>query len=521
MHLFPQRESLQELGNEIFKLVSYGATSEQWAEWLRVPLEHAVARGNLDLVDTLLQAGADGGAGWRGCRGRTLLHAAAVGGNPDVLTALLGAGAQPDVNVVSLSPKRSALYVATVCGHTHVARRLILAGADVRCEDLVDQCSILHEAASDGHEQLVNDLLIGGADPNADSREYGTPLHQAADAGHAGITSALLLRGANKDALTEDGDTPLMWAAERGRLDVMETLVAAGADLNIRDKNNCSAVDQTALKGSIPVLKAILGYGADVNSRDHDGHSALHKVVARRHKAGVIDALVEAGADIELKSNSGDTPLFRAAYFSNAEALLALLKRGASVLVRNGCEETPLHRACSRQFPGLEVAVDLLLRWGADETALDNHDETPADVLAHVPYYYENRSPIGEVERVRLLLARAPADRAWRRRGWLVMVRSRTLKERGCRDNARNDVGSSSNAARDLTGEVCKIARTHGAAGGAVEHDTHGRLDTGSSRVEGEVGAGAGAESGGLRGMVALLVGLEVEGIFRTAVGFL
>ena len=29
MHIFPQRESLRELGGEIFKLVSYGATPEQ------------------------------------------------------------------------------------------------------------------------------------------------------------------------------------------------------------------------------------------------------------------------------------------------------------------------------------------------------------------------------------------------------------------------------------------------------------------------------------------------------------
>ena len=62
MHMFSKGASLQELGNDIFKLVSYGATPEQWAEWLRVPLEHAVARGNLDLVNTLLQAGADGSA---------------------------------------------------------------------------------------------------------------------------------------------------------------------------------------------------------------------------------------------------------------------------------------------------------------------------------------------------------------------------------------------------------------------------------------------------------------------------
>lgn len=144
-----------------------------------MPLEHAAARGNLDLVNKLLGAGADGSAGYRGCRGRTLLDAAAVGGSTDVVAALLGAGAQPDVNVVSLSWRRSALYTATVCGHEAVARRLILAGADARFEDLLDRCSVLHEAAYGGHEQLVKELIEAGADPNLLEGRYGsTALHQ-------------------------------------------------------------------------------------------------------------------------------------------------------------------------------------------------------------------------------------------------------------------------------------------------------------------------------------------------------
>lgn len=56
----------------------------QWQEWFRVPLEHAIAQGNLDLFNNLLGAGAIGRAGWRGCRGRTLLDAATVGGNEEV-----------------------------------------------------------------------------------------------------------------------------------------------------------------------------------------------------------------------------------------------------------------------------------------------------------------------------------------------------------------------------------------------------------------------------------------------------
>ena len=143
MHPYPKRVSLEGLETEIFKLVSSSATPEQWKEWLRVPLEHAAARGNLGLFNKLLEAGANGGAGWRGCDGRTLLDAAALGGNKDVVSGLLRAGAQPDVNVVSVSSGRSALWTATVIGHEAVGIRLIVAGANVNFEDPVD-LSLIH-----------------------------------------------------------------------------------------------------------------------------------------------------------------------------------------------------------------------------------------------------------------------------------------------------------------------------------------------------------------------------------------
>lgn len=52
--------SLHEVAAEIFKLVSCCCTSsEEWVEWLRVPLSCAVTSGNEDLVMRLLPAGDD------------------------------------------------------------------------------------------------------------------------------------------------------------------------------------------------------------------------------------------------------------------------------------------------------------------------------------------------------------------------------------------------------------------------------------------------------------------------------
>ncbi|CAM9898886.1 unnamed protein product, partial [Ectocarpus sp. 8 AP-2014] len=79
------RTALGGLETRLFQLVSKNATSAQWEEWLRAPLEHAVAEGDKDLALALLKAGANGGAGWKGCDDRTLLQAAAEGGDEEVV----------------------------------------------------------------------------------------------------------------------------------------------------------------------------------------------------------------------------------------------------------------------------------------------------------------------------------------------------------------------------------------------------------------------------------------------------
>lgn len=314
-----------------------------------------------------------------------------------------------------------------------------------------------------------------------------------------------------------------MWAAERGRLATAEALLAAGVDFNIRDSAGFSALDCAACAGHVPVVKAILAHGADVDSRNDDGLSALHKA-AVNNQADAIDALMEAGADIELRSNHGETPLFQAAYFSHNKSMLNLLKRGADVTACDEIGFSPLHITCFEKHPGVEVAVGLLLRWGADETALDDGGGTPSDLLNLGRIGHESRHSQEEVERLRLLLAREQADRAWRRRSWLLMLRSRaSTAEVASHDSDVSNRGCSSKAGiQDREGR--KIARVEAAAG--VQHDTWGHR---SSRGGGEagglvgIGAGGGAEANAVdfHGIVALLLELELEGVFRTVVSFL
>lgn len=374
-----------------------------------------------------------------------------------MVTALLRAGAKPDVDVVSMAPKRSALYVATVCGHEEAARSLLSAGADARFEDPVDRCSVLHEAAWAGHEQLVTDLLMAGADPSrlgpAPSMG-GAPLHQAAAGGHPNIVSALLLKGVDIDVPDDCGESPLMWAVDEGQLAAVEALVTAGANFNIRSTVNCfSALDCAASEGHVHILKAILAHGADVNARDDKGYTALH-TAAGADQAGVVEALVEEGANVDPMISTGWTPLSFAACVSNNKALISLLQNEAVVNKRGVKKYTALHHACSGRYPGLAETVDLLLRWGADETALTTGGETAAHLLGAHTLFHEEEEPYcsdEEMGRTRLLLARAGADRTWRRRSWLIMVYSRASKTAANNENGSKCGGDSTESTARAT----------------------------------------------------------------------
>ena len=377
-HPYPQRACLQGFECEIFKLVSAGQALEEWAGWLRVPLEHAAARGNLELVDALLGAGGDGAAGWRGCRGRTLLDAAALGGDANVVSAFVGAGAGPDVNVVSVSSKRSALYTATYCGHEAAARRLIQAGADVNFHDPMDQCSVLFRAVEGGLEQLVLDLLFHGAVVDAplgkESEGYSV-VHIAAYFGLDRALSALLLNGADKDAQGNDGVTPLMIAAARGHLSIVGSLLAAGANMDTADAPLCAAT----IEGHLPIVESLLAAGADVNIRSATSRStALHCAAELGHDR-ILSALLEGGADKDAVDQKGDTPLIKAVCYRHFRVMEVLLAAGADLTIHNDEGRTPLHYAVYRQDGEMVLA---LLRGGAAVDAVDEMGDSPLHAAA-------------------------------------------------------------------------------------------------------------------------------------------
>ncbi|CAN0011322.1 unnamed protein product, partial [Hapterophycus canaliculatus] len=164
-------------------------------------------------------------------------------------------------------------------------------------------------------------------------------------------------------------------------------------------------------------MKILLAGGADVNFRTNS-RTVLH-AVAHHNKADAIPALVEAGANIEARDNRGLTPLWYSAFHGACAAMLSLLEMGADVHTKSDLDTTPLHVACHK---GEADAANILLRWGADEAAMSSLGRTPSSWIPDAAKAAEGDRP--RLERLSKLLANAHKDRAWRRRGFIVMCRA-------------------------------------------------------------------------------------------------
>lgn len=428
------RAVLVGLEETIFDFMYRGATPQQWAEWLRAPLEHAAAAADLEVVETLLLAGADGSAGWKGCRDRSLLCAAVQGGSHEVVKSLLKAGSRPDINTRSGEKMWSPLHYAAAGGHTAMARILMMAGADSEYLD-VDKCSALHLAAYGGHEQIVCDLLLNGAPHSPKDKRGETPLHAAAKQGHTHIVPILLLTGANANILDNNMCTPLHLAAQYGRVPMIKALLAAGADMSLHNLDNISssALTLAARFGHVEAVKALIEHGADLNSTHSTSMNALH-TAAYFNQGGVVSALLEAGADPNAPDGvAGWTPLHFASWVGSCDAMRVLLTYDVKVDAKTAAGQRPLGLAC--QYLAVEAA-ELLLGSGADETCMDNYRRCASHLIGKSIRATDLQDRADDVQRLRVLLAGAPGNRAWRRRSVFVLCRAfpdnaRLLSDRG------------------------------------------------------------------------------------------
>ena len=158
---------------------------------------------------------------------RTSLHAASSAGHLELVQSLLEVGA--DVNKQN-EDHSTPLFYASEGGQFGVAAFLIKYGADVNSLDWTGWTPLL-AASRRGHSAVARLLLDHGADVNAKTQDNWTALHLAMFGDDPFATvKALLDHGADVHVQNDEGQTPFQIASRRGEQKTMGLLSEYGAD---------------------------------------------------------------------------------------------------------------------------------------------------------------------------------------------------------------------------------------------------------------------------------------------------
>lgn len=370
----------------------------------RTPLTHAVAVGELAIVEALLTRGVD--PNFRDRHGRTALFSAlghAAERAVPIVQALIRFGADPEVAAangetplgIALArpdsstqdwlnwskwklPRRalraSDVPAAATAGDRDAIDKLIALGLSVHSVDHQGADALLR-AAGCGHAALVQFLLDRGADPAQAAPSGATPLSAAVSARRDAVVEILLARGVSADQRLPGGGTVLMIAASLGYPEIVACLLANKAVVNLADERGTRALHVAAQstfaandpERALRVLEILLENGADPNAPNAAGQTALLLMLGARaepgsaadqkHLLAAQRVLLKHGADINRQDQRGVSALHACALHGLLLPARALLAEGADPDLRDMRDRSP--REIAHLLGYIDVAAQL------------------------------------------------------------------------------------------------------------------------------------------------------------------
>lgn len=279
------------------------------------PLFYALSFGHEEATRFLLEQGAS--VTYRSVRAVTPLHIAAAHGNLANITVLLARGAQADVATdQGVTPLHLTCSLA-------VAQALIAGGADVNARNKLGRTpiytAILPTEQGRQFPELVAYYLKQGAEVNVVDTQGVTPLLLAVQHKDDSIVEQLISSGARVDVLLPNGSTALHLARSGA---IATHLLQLGIDPCLRDAQGCTALHRAAQRWHREVMISLLTTNATaslLNAQDNAGNTALHYVAKTLDNVPVLSILLEAGADVHVKTHDGKTALDLAVARNNTE----------------------------------------------------------------------------------------------------------------------------------------------------------------------------------------------------------
>ncbi|MBI9067828.1 MAG: ankyrin repeat domain-containing protein [Salinivirgaceae bacterium] len=155
--------------------------------------------------------------------------------------------------------------------------------------------------------------------------------------------------------LNKDGLTPLMVAVMQQDINKTKRLITAGADVNSKTKNS----------GEMALHYAACGIGYSPDGRKYGARTDGGIITAGR----MVEILLQAGADVNAKTNDGSTALIYGVENNTSEITAMLINANADVhsIGKNG-----MSALLNATYSGFEANARLVLNKGADVSVIGN-----------------------------------------------------------------------------------------------------------------------------------------------------
>ncbi len=175
----------------------------------------------------------------------------------------------------------------------------------------------LHAAAAKGDAAGIARLIAAGDNPNAQDAHSRTPLHVAAHLRHHAAAQALLKGGANPNALDAQKYDIVTIAAVNNDVPMLKLALAGGTDPKaITSPYQGTALIAAAHLGHAEVVRVLIDARAPLDHVNNLGWTALMESIVLgtggTAHTDALEALVKAGANLNIPDRQGVTPLAHA-----------------------------------------------------------------------------------------------------------------------------------------------------------------------------------------------------------------
>ncbi|CAI8021204.1 Putative ankyrin repeat protein MM_0045, partial [Geodia barretti] len=355
-------------------------------EYLRDELRSGSRRGYLEKVMSLIDAGVNVNVFDLYGHGESALIVAAREGRTEVVSLLLEAGANTDLQDIKYGLGYSALMMAAREGRTEVVSLLLETGANTDLQNMYGD-SALMMAARMGRTAVVSLLIEVGANADLQNKYGDSALTIAVRGGWTEVVSLLV----SLDRQQNKGCELLMLASKGGELKTITVLITAGVNVNHVAEDGDSALMMAARESSTTVVALLVKAGANTDLQNKDGDSALMMAVSSWSKTKVVPMLVKAGAALDLQNKEGDSAVIIATVRYHLPVLKELVRAGADLNLQNqeGLTALMISSRTGRTdlteilLSGENISLDIqsVIGWSALFFAVDNGDAATTKLL--------------------------------------------------------------------------------------------------------------------------------------------